>query len=980
MNIFRTVAALILSLALGSAAEAAAVTWQGQPVPITATGTITWNFPYQQPPATMSVAATGAASLTWGLQCLDQNNVWQTVAMSSPAAPASTPVTSATGDGFYAANVGNFISCRVNISAYSSGTETFALGTSQQVLVPILAIPGGGSAVTSVVAGNGLTGGGSGPGVVTLALASPVSVANGGTGATAAGATAANNIGALAQSNNLSDLASASTARTNLGLGTAATQNTGTSGATIPLLNAANTWSGVQTHNSGDLALAGSTSGSTTLNAAATASGTLTLPAATDTLVGRATTDTLTNKTLTTPTINGAALSGTLSGSPTASGTWTYSTLPTFPSIASGSLLGNSTGSSAAPAATTLTSLLDTIGLAQGDILYRGASNWAVLVPSTSGNCLQTGGTGANPSWGACGGGTIPSGTAGQIPMYASSGSTVTATTFTGDVTNNASGVTTVNSYGGGTLFGTMAGQAASAYCALIGGSNCTLTGQLVNEAGACPGPALTFGDSATGLYKLATNSIGYCANGTAAWSTAASGLTSFGAGLQVTSGNTNDNLDQFLINGTNAATASSGASRSLAITAIQAPTVVTSSYAVLLSPHLGNATNAQVNFEGTLTQLNIDSTYTGTHPALTYYEAQNLTDSGSAAQSGNLIGFLSDARSWGNTITTGQANAYAFRDAGATGAAGTGGIVHNYGAYLTLGTGNSATTVDAGLVIDGNGGASSTNYGYWETSTAQNVLTGSLAANGGFTASGANVNDVLSPTGTGIVTINPATAGSMNNVTIGNVTPLVITGTYVSANIVFQTKGTGYGTQSAGLMSVTGIAGAPTLVSGGNGALYLSATLGSILQGYASTADVTLENHSGAAALEVLSGTTNVQIPGQLFVTNLLESSTQPSIASAGCGGSGAAMNSNNGTAAFRINVGTSPGSACTITMPAASNGWNCMANDLTTQSTSIAVQRQAPSGSQTTTSVVITNYSDISVATAFTASDLVAVNCMAL
>lgn len=40
---------------------------------------------------------------------------------------------------------------------------------------------------------------------------------------------------------------SAAGARTNLGLGTAATVNTGTSGATIPLLNGANTWSGAQT-------------------------------------------------------------------------------------------------------------------------------------------------------------------------------------------------------------------------------------------------------------------------------------------------------------------------------------------------------------------------------------------------------------------------------------------------------------------------------------------------------------------------------------------------------------------------------------------------------------------------------------------------------------------------------------------------------------------------------------------------------------
>lgn len=53
----------------------------------------------------------------------------------------------------------------------------------------------------------------------------------------------------------------------------------------------------------GGLALAGSTSGNTTLQPAAAASGTLTLPAATDTLVGRATTDTLTNKTLTSPTM-----------------------------------------------------------------------------------------------------------------------------------------------------------------------------------------------------------------------------------------------------------------------------------------------------------------------------------------------------------------------------------------------------------------------------------------------------------------------------------------------------------------------------------------------------------------------------------------------------------------------------------------------------------------------------------------------------
>jgi hypothetical protein len=72
------------------------------------------------------------------------------------------------------------------------------------------------------------------------------------------------------------------------------------------------TVTGVKTFGSagavGRFKLAGTTSGSTVLDATAVASGTITVPAATDILVARNTTDTLTNKTLTSPTLTTPSL------------------------------------------------------------------------------------------------------------------------------------------------------------------------------------------------------------------------------------------------------------------------------------------------------------------------------------------------------------------------------------------------------------------------------------------------------------------------------------------------------------------------------------------------------------------------------------------------------------------------------------------------------------------------------------------------
>ena len=106
----------------------------------------------------------------------------------------------------------------------------------------------------------------------------------------------------------------------------------------------------------GTTKFAGSTSGTTTVQATAVAGTTvLTLPAATDTLVGKATTDTLTNKTLTSPTIASANLTTalTLTGAAgtsgqvlTSGGSGAAPTWATAASITSGTAVASTSGTS----------------------------------------------------------------------------------------------------------------------------------------------------------------------------------------------------------------------------------------------------------------------------------------------------------------------------------------------------------------------------------------------------------------------------------------------------------------------------------------------------------------------------------------------------------------------------------------------------------------------------------------------------------
>lgn len=101
------------------------------------------------------------------------------------------------------------------------------------------------------------------------------------------------------------------------------------------------------------------------------------------------------------------------------------------------------------------------------------------------------------------------------------------------------------------------------------------------------------------------------------------------------------------------------------------------------------------------------------------------------------------------------------------------------------------------------------------------------------------------------------------------------------------------------------------------------------------------------------------------------------PTIAGNGCGGGGASIAANNGPASFSINVGTAPATACTFTLPiAAVSGWNCIASDLTTSSTSVFLQKETAT---TTTTATITNFNDVAVGSNFVAGDTLAVSCFA-
>lgn len=217
---------------------------------------------------------------------------------------------------------------------------------------------------------------------------------------------------------------------------------------------------GVAASTIGQLLLANTTSGATTLTPGATSSGTLTLPAGTDTLIGKATTDTLTNKTYDTAgTGNSFLINGVAVTANTGTGAVARASSPAFTTPSLG------VASATSVSATGVISVGTNTGT-NGQITFNGSTSGSLTLkvaaaagtatnfqlPATNGsntNVLQTDGSG-NTSWVPAAAGTVTSVT-GTASRITSSGGTTPAIDISASYVGQSS-ITTVGTLSAGAI------------------------------------------------------------------------------------------------------------------------------------------------------------------------------------------------------------------------------------------------------------------------------------------------------------------------------------------------------------------------------------------------------------------------------------------------------------------------------------------------------------------------------------------------
>lgn len=288
-------------------------------------------------------------------------------------------------------------------------------------------------------------------------------------------------------------------------LGTAAFVNIGTSGGTVPLLNANNTWSG-----------------NDNFTGAVSVLGVQQIFPPSGLLVGTTDTQTLTNKSIDASEITSGILAvaqgGTGLGSGNSGGVLAFT--------ASGILASSGTLTQFGPILGGGAGGVPTAGSRQGNTTTFAATTGAFTV----GNCRQSDANGNEiDSGGPCGGGggsgTVTSGTANQLAYYASSGTTVAglSTGNNGVLVTNGSGVPSISTtLPNGLAMGTPASLTltnAAGTPASLGLANATGTPSAINltNGSALPiagiaglgtnvGTALAAGVTGSGNFVLATS------------------------------------------------------------------------------------------------------------------------------------------------------------------------------------------------------------------------------------------------------------------------------------------------------------------------------------------------------------------------------------------------------------------------------------------------------------------------------------------